>query len=92
MLVRTFQSADKYVYVSFFMPDVFSSTCPQTYSQLAHPIQQARALGLLFQSKILDIDNIDVSAFTHFQIFSLVMKIHFIYVQKSEHSYCLHAV
>lgn len=39
-------------------------TCPQTYSQLAHPIQQARALGLLFQSKILDIDNIDVSAFT----------------------------
>lgn len=34
---------------------------PQTYSQLAHPIQQARALGLLFQSKILDIDNIDVS-------------------------------
>uniref|UniRef100_A0A665UXI8 Mitochondrial import inner membrane translocase subunit TIM44 n=1 Tax=Echeneis naucrates TaxID=173247 RepID=A0A665UXI8_ECHNA len=32
-----------------------------TYSQLAHPIQQARALGLLFQSKILDIDNIDLA-------------------------------
>lgn len=41
--------------VSFLCP------CPQTYSQLAHPIQQARGLGLLFQSKILDIDNIDVS-------------------------------
>lgn len=36
-------------------------SCCQTYSQLAHPIQQARALGLLFQSKVLDIDNIDVS-------------------------------
>uniref|UniRef100_A0A8C9XBB8 Mitochondrial import inner membrane translocase subunit TIM44 n=1 Tax=Sander lucioperca TaxID=283035 RepID=A0A8C9XBB8_SANLU len=36
-------------------------TCPQTYSQLAHPIQQARGLGLLFQSKILDIDNIDLA-------------------------------
>lgn len=34
--------------------------CPQTYSQLAHPIQQAKGLGLRFQSKILDIDNIDV--------------------------------
>ncbi|XP_031588582.1 mitochondrial import inner membrane translocase subunit TIM44-like [Oreochromis aureus] len=32
-----------------------------TYSQLAHPIQQARALGLLFQSKVLDIDNIDLA-------------------------------
>lgn len=42
------------------MSDVFL-ICPQTYSQLAHPIQQAKALGLLFQSKILDIDNIDVS-------------------------------
>lgn len=38
-----------------------SCSCCQTYSQLAHPIQQARALGLLFQSKVLDIDNIDVS-------------------------------
>lgn len=43
-----------------FMLDVFL-ICPQTYSQLAHPIQQAKALGLRFQSKILDIDNIDVS-------------------------------
>lgn len=43
-----------------FMFDVFF-ICPQTYSQLAHPIQQANALGLCFQSKILDIDNIDVS-------------------------------
>lgn len=34
---------------------------PQTYSQLAHPIQQAKALGLQFHSRILDIDNIDVS-------------------------------
>ncbi|XP_013995275.2 mitochondrial import inner membrane translocase subunit TIM44 [Salmo salar] len=32
-----------------------------TYSQLAHPIQQARALGLTFQSKVLDIDNIDLA-------------------------------
>ncbi len=34
--------------------------CLQTYSQLAHPIQQAKAMGLQFHSKILDIDNIDV--------------------------------
>lgn len=33
----------------------------QTYSQLAHPIQQAKAMGLQFHSKILDIDSIDVS-------------------------------
>ncbi|KAJ8271073.1 hypothetical protein GJAV_G00122440 [Gymnothorax javanicus] len=32
-----------------------------TYSQLAHPIQQARAMGLQFHSKILDIDNIDLA-------------------------------
>ncbi|XP_008329246.1 mitochondrial import inner membrane translocase subunit TIM44 [Cynoglossus semilaevis] len=32
-----------------------------TYSQLAHPIQQAKALGLQFHSKILDIDNIDLA-------------------------------
>lgn len=46
----------------------------QTYSQLAHPIQQARALGLLFQSKILDIDNIDVSDShppSHFLLYAL---------------------
>uniref|UniRef100_A0A672RVP0 Mitochondrial import inner membrane translocase subunit TIM44 n=1 Tax=Sinocyclocheilus grahami TaxID=75366 RepID=A0A672RVP0_SINGR len=30
-----------------------------TYSRLAHPIQQAKAMGLQFHSKILDIDNID---------------------------------
>uniref|UniRef100_A0A8C5I5B6 Tim44-like domain-containing protein n=1 Tax=Gouania willdenowi TaxID=441366 RepID=A0A8C5I5B6_GOUWI len=30
-----------------------------TYSQLAHPIQQAKAMGLQFSSKILDIDSID---------------------------------
>ncbi|XP_061654012.1 mitochondrial import inner membrane translocase subunit TIM44-like isoform X1 [Phyllopteryx taeniolatus] len=42
--------------------DVLKSWCYEaTYSQLAHPIQQARALGLLFQSKILDIDNIDLA-------------------------------
>lgn len=35
----------------------------QTYSQLAHPIQQAKALGLQFHSRILDIDNVDVSDF-----------------------------
>ncbi|XP_031720103.1 mitochondrial import inner membrane translocase subunit TIM44 isoform X3 [Anarrhichthys ocellatus] len=32
-----------------------------TYSQLAHPIQQAKAMGLHFHSKILDIDNIDLA-------------------------------
>ncbi|KAJ8387735.1 hypothetical protein AAFF_G00150360 [Aldrovandia affinis] len=32
-----------------------------TYSQLAHPIQQAKAMGLQFHSQILDIDNIDLA-------------------------------
>lgn len=32
-----------------------------TYSLLAHPIQQAKAMGLQFHSKILDIDNIDLA-------------------------------
>ncbi|XP_068175456.1 mitochondrial import inner membrane translocase subunit TIM44 isoform X2 [Antennarius striatus] len=32
-----------------------------TYSQLAHPIQQAKAMGLQFHSKVLDIDNIDLA-------------------------------
>ncbi|KAK2113898.1 Mitochondrial import inner membrane translocase subunit TIM44 [Saguinus oedipus] len=32
-----------------------------TYSQLAHPIQQAKALGLQFHSRILDIDNVDLA-------------------------------
>ncbi|XP_059923734.1 mitochondrial import inner membrane translocase subunit TIM44-like [Gadus macrocephalus] len=31
-----------------------------TYSQLAHPIKQAKAMGLQFHSKILDIDSIDL--------------------------------
>lgn len=52
---------------------VVTSVCflLQTYSQLAHPIQQARALGLLFQSKVLDIDNIDVSDSHHTSHFLL---------------------
>ncbi|KAM4604753.1 mitochondrial import inner membrane translocase subunit TIM44-like [Polymixia lowei] len=42
--------------------DVLKDWCYEaTYSQLAHPIQQARALGLRFQSKVLDIDNIDLA-------------------------------
>lgn len=55
---------------------------PQTYSQLAHPIQQAKAAGLKFHSKILDIDNIDVNLVvlvclknpwsqSHFSVFSV---------------------
>lgn len=32
-----------------------------TYSQMAHPIQQAKAMGLQFHSKILDIDSIDLA-------------------------------
>ncbi|XP_058494156.1 mitochondrial import inner membrane translocase subunit TIM44 [Solea solea] len=32
-----------------------------TYSQLAHPLQQAKAMGLQFHSKILDIDNVDLA-------------------------------
>ncbi|KAK3561970.1 hypothetical protein QTP86_019094, partial [Hemibagrus guttatus] len=32
-----------------------------TYSQLAHPIQQAKAMGLQFHSKILDVDNVDLA-------------------------------
>lgn len=67
ILHNLFQHIRECVQHHFFMPRVFSWICPQTYSQLAHPIQQARALGLLFQSKILDIDNIDVSAFTLLQ-------------------------
>lgn len=41
--------------------DASCASCLQTYSQLAHPIQQAKAAGLKFHSKILDIDNIDVN-------------------------------
>ncbi|MGH0184885.1 UNVERIFIED_CONTAM: hypothetical protein FKN15_016250 [Acipenser sinensis] len=40
--------------------DVLKDWCYEaTYSQLSHPIQQARAMGLMFHSKVLDIDNID---------------------------------
>ncbi|XP_066513151.1 mitochondrial import inner membrane translocase subunit TIM44-like isoform X1 [Hoplias malabaricus] len=42
--------------------DVLKDWCYEaTYSQLAHPIKQAIAMGLQFQSKILDIDNIDLA-------------------------------
>ncbi|KAM8838543.1 mitochondrial import inner membrane translocase subunit TIM44-like [Synchiropus picturatus] len=42
--------------------DVLKDWCYEaTYSQLAHPIQQARSFGLRLQSKILDIDNIDLA-------------------------------
>ncbi|XP_031194802.1 mitochondrial import inner membrane translocase subunit TIM44 isoform X2 [Mastomys coucha] len=33
----------------------------ETYSQLAHPIQQAKALGFQFHSRILDISNVDLA-------------------------------
>ncbi|KTG31872.1 hypothetical protein cypCar_00042706 [Cyprinus carpio] len=42
--------------------DVLKDWCYEaTYSQLAHPIQQAKAMGVQFHSKILDIDNIDLA-------------------------------
>ncbi|XP_041086066.1 mitochondrial import inner membrane translocase subunit TIM44-like [Polyodon spathula] len=42
--------------------DVLKDWCYEaTYSQLAHPITQARAMGLMFHSKVLDIDNIDLA-------------------------------
>ncbi|NXS91007.1 TIM44 translocase, partial [Jacana jacana] len=42
--------------------DILKDWCYEaTYSQLAHPIQQAKAMGLQFQSRILDIDNIDLA-------------------------------
>ncbi|CAL8345775.1 unnamed protein product [Merluccius merluccius] len=42
--------------------DVLKDWCYEaTYSKLAHPIQQARGLGQFFQSKVLDIDNIDLA-------------------------------
>ncbi|XP_053319776.1 mitochondrial import inner membrane translocase subunit TIM44 [Spea bombifrons] len=42
--------------------DVLKDWCYEaTYSQLAHPIQQAKTMGLLFHSKVLDIDNIDLA-------------------------------
>ncbi|KAM4889207.1 mitochondrial import inner membrane translocase subunit TIM44 isoform 2-T2 [Thomomys bottae] len=40
--------------------DILKDWCYEaTYSQLAHPIQQAKAMGLQFHSHILDIDNVD---------------------------------
>ncbi|XP_023042575.1 mitochondrial import inner membrane translocase subunit TIM44 [Piliocolobus tephrosceles] len=42
--------------------DILKDWCYEaTYSQLAYPIQQAKALGLQFHSRILDIDNIDLA-------------------------------
>nr|XP_033809519.1 mitochondrial import inner membrane translocase subunit TIM44 isoform X1 [Geotrypetes seraphini] len=42
--------------------DILKDWCYEgTYSQLAQPIQQAKAMGLQFHSKILDIDNIDLA-------------------------------
>ncbi|ETE60624.1 hypothetical protein L345_13632, partial [Ophiophagus hannah] len=42
--------------------DILKDWCYEaTYSQLAHPIQQARAMGLQFHSKILDVDNVDLA-------------------------------
>ncbi|CAN0320391.1 unnamed protein product [Lampetra planeri] len=42
--------------------DVLQDWCYQaTYSQLAHPIKQAKAMGCSFHSRILDIDNIDLA-------------------------------
>uniref|UniRef100_A0A8C4ZBE6 Mitochondrial import inner membrane translocase subunit TIM44-like n=1 Tax=Gadus morhua TaxID=8049 RepID=A0A8C4ZBE6_GADMO len=52
--------------------DVLKDWCYEaTYSQLAHPIQQARALGLMFQSKILDIDNIDEKVMRMMHVWAL---------------------
>ncbi|KAM7024224.1 mitochondrial import inner membrane translocase subunit TIM44 [Acridotheres tristis] len=43
--------------------DILKDWCYEAvnYSQLAHPIQQAKALGLQFHSRILDIDNLDLA-------------------------------
>uniref|UniRef100_A0A8B9Q941 Mitochondrial import inner membrane translocase subunit TIM44 n=1 Tax=Apteryx owenii TaxID=8824 RepID=A0A8B9Q941_APTOW len=42
--------------------DILKDWCYEaTYSQLAHPIQQAKTMGLQFHSRILDIDNIDLA-------------------------------
>uniref|UniRef100_A0A8C8M830 Mitochondrial import inner membrane translocase subunit TIM44 n=1 Tax=Oncorhynchus tshawytscha TaxID=74940 RepID=A0A8C8M830_ONCTS len=52
------------------IPNILEVRAPNTLTlfkhfcrsiQLAHPIQQARALGLMFQSKVLDIDNVDLA-------------------------------
>lgn len=42
--------------------DILKDWCYEaTYSQLAHPIQQAKALSLQFHSRILDISNVDLA-------------------------------
>lgn len=42
--------------------DILKDWCYEaTYSQLAHPIQQAKALGLQLHSRVLDIDNVDLA-------------------------------
>uniref|UniRef100_A0A3P9PGZ6 Translocase of inner mitochondrial membrane 44 n=1 Tax=Poecilia reticulata TaxID=8081 RepID=A0A3P9PGZ6_POERE len=52
--------------------DVLKDWCYEaTYRQLAHPIQQAKALGLLFQSKVLDIDNIDEKVMRMMHVWAL---------------------
>ncbi|XP_028641350.1 mitochondrial import inner membrane translocase subunit TIM44 [Grammomys surdaster] len=42
--------------------DILKDWCYEaTYSQLAHSIQQAKALGLQFHSRVLDISNVDLA-------------------------------
>uniref|UniRef100_A0A8C5M0Y2 Mitochondrial import inner membrane translocase subunit TIM44 n=1 Tax=Leptobrachium leishanense TaxID=445787 RepID=A0A8C5M0Y2_9ANUR len=42
--------------------DVLKDWCYEaTYNQMAHPIQQSKAMGFQFHSKILDIDNLDLA-------------------------------
>ncbi|XP_026515484.1 mitochondrial import inner membrane translocase subunit TIM44 isoform X1 [Terrapene carolina triunguis] len=42
--------------------DVLKDWCYEaTYSQLAYPIQQAKAMGHLFHSRIIDVNNIDLA-------------------------------
>uniref|UniRef100_UPI00358EA310 mitochondrial import inner membrane translocase subunit TIM44 isoform X1 n=2 Tax=Myxine glutinosa TaxID=7769 RepID=UPI00358EA310 len=42
--------------------DVLKDWCYEaTFSQLAHPIKQAKALGYTFHSSVLDVDNVDLA-------------------------------
>uniref|UniRef100_A0A8C4Q120 Mitochondrial import inner membrane translocase subunit TIM44 n=1 Tax=Eptatretus burgeri TaxID=7764 RepID=A0A8C4Q120_EPTBU len=42
--------------------DVLKDWCYEaTFSQLAHPIKQAKALGYTFHSRVLDVDNVDLA-------------------------------
>ncbi|XP_016287762.2 mitochondrial import inner membrane translocase subunit TIM44 isoform X2 [Monodelphis domestica] len=42
--------------------DILKDWCYEaTYSQLAHPIHQAKSMGLQFHSRILDISNVDLA-------------------------------